>query len=191
MACRHGVLFSSAAGGAYWLIAICCPSLGPFPSIGGGAHRPLTTLWGGGGGMAWALNAVCCRRCVPLRVAWDRGCEHTHTSCERPLEWPQGRVQGRPTRSSCRGGRCAEPTTDAPRDGHGRWASVCAHAHTQTHCAAEAGTGSGPEGPQGPAPSRHEPPVCDAVGVHVGGPVGCRRPGILPLTPTDTEQYHY
>ena len=42
--CRHGVLFSSAAGGAYWLIAIRCPSLGPFPSIGDGAHRPLTTL---------------------------------------------------------------------------------------------------------------------------------------------------
>ena len=36
--------FSSAAGGAYWPIAICCPSLGPFPSIGSGAHRPLTTL---------------------------------------------------------------------------------------------------------------------------------------------------
>ena len=44
MACRHGVLFSSAAGGAYWPIAIRCPSLGPFPSTGGGAHRPLTTL---------------------------------------------------------------------------------------------------------------------------------------------------
>ena len=44
LACRLGVLFSSAAGGAYWPIAIHCPSLGPFPSIGGGAHRPLTTL---------------------------------------------------------------------------------------------------------------------------------------------------
>ena len=39
-----GVLFSSAAGGAYWPIAIGCPSLGPFPSIGGGAHRLLTAL---------------------------------------------------------------------------------------------------------------------------------------------------
>ena len=28
--------------GAYWLIAICCPSLGPFPSVGGGTHRPLS-----------------------------------------------------------------------------------------------------------------------------------------------------
>ena len=33
-------MFSSAAGGAYWPIAIHCPSLGPFPSIGGGAHQP-------------------------------------------------------------------------------------------------------------------------------------------------------
>ena len=41
-ACRLGVL--SAAGGAYWPTAIRCPSLGPSPSIGGGAHRPLTTL---------------------------------------------------------------------------------------------------------------------------------------------------
>ena len=31
-------------GGAYWPIAIRCPSLEPFPSIAGGAHRPLTTL---------------------------------------------------------------------------------------------------------------------------------------------------
>ena len=38
-----GVLFPSAAGGAYWAIAIRFPSLGPFPSLGGGAHRPLTT----------------------------------------------------------------------------------------------------------------------------------------------------
>ena len=29
-------MISSAAGGAYWPIAIRCPSLGPFPSIGGG-----------------------------------------------------------------------------------------------------------------------------------------------------------
>ena len=36
MACRNGALFSSAAGGANWPIAIRCPSLGPFPSIGGG-----------------------------------------------------------------------------------------------------------------------------------------------------------
>ena len=44
LACSLGVLFSSAAGGAYWPIAIRCPSLGPCTSIGGGAHRPLTTL---------------------------------------------------------------------------------------------------------------------------------------------------
>ena len=31
VACRRGVLFSSAAGGAYWPIAIRCPSLGPVP----------------------------------------------------------------------------------------------------------------------------------------------------------------
>ena len=43
LACRHGVLFSSAAGSACWPIAIRRPSLGPFPFIGGGAHRPLTT----------------------------------------------------------------------------------------------------------------------------------------------------
>ena len=43
-ACHRGVLFSSAVGGAYWPIAIHCPSLGPFSSIGGGAPRPLTTL---------------------------------------------------------------------------------------------------------------------------------------------------
>ena len=41
---RKGVLFLSAAGGVYWLIAIRCPSLGPFHSIGGGAHWPLTTM---------------------------------------------------------------------------------------------------------------------------------------------------
>ena len=39
-----GVMISSAAGGAYWPIAIRCPSLGPFPSVGGGAHRLLTAL---------------------------------------------------------------------------------------------------------------------------------------------------
>ena len=44
LACRLRVLFSSAAGGAYRPIAIRFPSLGPFPSMGGGAHRPLTTL---------------------------------------------------------------------------------------------------------------------------------------------------
>ena len=38
-----GVLFSSAVGGAYWPIAIPCPSLGPLSSIRSGAHRPLTT----------------------------------------------------------------------------------------------------------------------------------------------------
>ena len=43
LACCLGVLFSSAAGSTYWPIAICCPSLGPFPSIVGGAHRPLTS----------------------------------------------------------------------------------------------------------------------------------------------------
>ena len=37
-----GVMISSAAGGAYWPIPIRCPSLGPFPSVGGGAHRLLT-----------------------------------------------------------------------------------------------------------------------------------------------------
>ena len=44
LACCLCVLFSSAAGGAYWPIAIRFPSLGPFSSVGGGAHRPLTTL---------------------------------------------------------------------------------------------------------------------------------------------------
>ena len=42
--CRLCVLFSSAAGGPYWLITIHCPSLGPFSSRGFGACRPLTTL---------------------------------------------------------------------------------------------------------------------------------------------------
>ena len=32
----------SAAGGAHWPIATHCPSLGPSPSVGGGASRPLT-----------------------------------------------------------------------------------------------------------------------------------------------------
>ena len=32
------------SSGANWPIATYCPSLGPFPSVGGGAHRPLTTL---------------------------------------------------------------------------------------------------------------------------------------------------
>ena len=40
VACRHDVLFSSAAGP----IAIRCPSLGPFLSVGSGVHPPLTTL---------------------------------------------------------------------------------------------------------------------------------------------------
>ena len=44
LACCLGVLFLSAAGSAYWPIAICCPSMGPFPVIGGVAHRPLNTL---------------------------------------------------------------------------------------------------------------------------------------------------
>ena len=44
LACLLCVLFSSAAGGADWPFAISCPSLGPFPSIGGGARRRLTTL---------------------------------------------------------------------------------------------------------------------------------------------------
>ena len=38
------VALLSAAGGAYWPIAIRCPSLGPSPSKRGGAHQPLTTL---------------------------------------------------------------------------------------------------------------------------------------------------
>ena len=38
LACRHSALFSLAASGAYWPIAIHCPSLGPFPSIGSGVH---------------------------------------------------------------------------------------------------------------------------------------------------------
>ena len=37
-------VFWSAAGGANWPIATYRPSLGPFPSIGGVAHRPLTPL---------------------------------------------------------------------------------------------------------------------------------------------------
>ena len=37
------VVLLSAAGGAYWRLATC-PFLEPFPSIGGGAHRPLTPL---------------------------------------------------------------------------------------------------------------------------------------------------
>ena len=40
LACR---LWSGAVG-ADWPIATYCPSLGPFPSISGGAHRPLTAL---------------------------------------------------------------------------------------------------------------------------------------------------
>ena len=42
-----GALFSSAVGGAHWPIALRCPSLGHFLSIGGGAHQR-----GGGGGEA-------------------------------------------------------------------------------------------------------------------------------------------
>ena len=42
--CCLGMLFSSAAGGAYWLSAIRCPSLEPSSSAGGGAHRPLGPL---------------------------------------------------------------------------------------------------------------------------------------------------
>ena len=42
--CCLGMWFSSAAGGAYWLSAIRCPSLEPSSSAGGGAHRPLGPL---------------------------------------------------------------------------------------------------------------------------------------------------
>ena len=35
--------FWSAAGGANWAIATYCPSLGPSPSAGGGAHPPSIT----------------------------------------------------------------------------------------------------------------------------------------------------
>ena len=39
---RRPVVLLSAAGGAYWpLVIYPCPSLEPFPSVGGGAHRPL------------------------------------------------------------------------------------------------------------------------------------------------------
>ena len=38
------LLFLSAAGGAYWPIAIRCPSLGPVPSIGSGDPRPVPFL---------------------------------------------------------------------------------------------------------------------------------------------------
>ena len=42
---RRLVVLLSAAGGAYWHLATYCgPSLEPFPSIGGGAHRPFATL---------------------------------------------------------------------------------------------------------------------------------------------------
>ena len=62
--CGRSVLFSSAAGGAYWLIAVRCPSLGPFSSIGGDAHWPLTLCPcpGGGGGMHVQQNGCGCRR---------------------------------------------------------------------------------------------------------------------------------
>jgi len=48
-------MISSAAGGAYWPIAIRCPSLGPFPSIGGGAPR----LDGKGGGLTSRVDLLC------------------------------------------------------------------------------------------------------------------------------------
>ena len=44
LARSHGIVFSSAAGGAHWQIAIRCPSL-PFPSVK--VHQ---NLGGGGGG---------------------------------------------------------------------------------------------------------------------------------------------
>ena len=42
---RHLIVLLSAAAGAYWpLAAYRCLSLEPFPSAGGGAHRPRTTM---------------------------------------------------------------------------------------------------------------------------------------------------
>ena len=41
---RVGVLLPPADWDANWPIATYCPSLGPFPSKGGGAHRPLIAL---------------------------------------------------------------------------------------------------------------------------------------------------
>ena len=59
LACRLRVLFSSAAGGAYWPIAICCPSLGPFSSIGPPNTVPLVLKKGhpcpGVSGQAWLV----------------------------------------------------------------------------------------------------------------------------------------
>ena len=66
------MLFSSATGGAYWPIAIRCPSLGPFPSTGGGGsppcviRDPVRLVWFGGvvvwspfACFACCLSAIC------------------------------------------------------------------------------------------------------------------------------------
>ena len=43
LACRHGVLFSSTASGAYWPIAIRCPSLALCPSSSSLPNHSLST----------------------------------------------------------------------------------------------------------------------------------------------------
>ena len=86
LAGRHGVLFSSAAGGAYWLVAIRCPSLGPLPSIGGGAHRPLTTPGGGGGGGAG--GAVALPWALLLLQSATRSGPDALPRCGAAAKWP-------------------------------------------------------------------------------------------------------
>ena len=83
-----GVLLSFAAGGAYWPIAIRCPSLGPSPSVGGGAHWPLTARCPSSSSLAYlslstslSFPLVSCANGAP-------GLSPFHCSCVGPGQQP-------------------------------------------------------------------------------------------------------
>ena len=99
-------VFSSAAGGACWPIATSCPSLGPSPSIGGGAHRPArgrlgslgrAPFKGGGGGpppapLAGGAFFFWCRKKLLAPTNWGRRRERKYLIGQRPRSkmqiWP-------------------------------------------------------------------------------------------------------
>ena len=117
---RHvGVLFSSAAGGAYWPIAICCPSLGPFPSVGSGAYRPLTALCPSSPSLAYpslstslSFPLVGCANAAPGLSPFPCSVSGPHGGGHRPSprgcqdSKPPAQLQGIATPANNQGLRC-------------------------------------------------------------------------------------
>ena len=143
LACRLGLL-------SYWPMTIRCPSLGPFPSIGGGPYRPLPTLCPSSSSLAYPSLSTS----LPFPLAFPsigRGVHRPLTgeggdappfSCGcQPVQY----IPGRPcldyalvaTKGACQSpsshvsGRCRFPGPCPPRaagTAGGSWAAPCTEA---------------------------------------------------------------